>query len=44
LSFHEWRHPAKAHLTLLGEIQRDGIELHRIRALSIWPAGTGTDG
>ncbi|HVW80258.1 MAG TPA: nucleotidyltransferase domain-containing protein [Mycobacteriales bacterium] len=44
LSFHEWRHPAEAHLALLQEIQRDGIELHRIRAMSIWSAGTGTDG
>jgi hypothetical protein len=27
LSFHEWRHPTKAHQPLLAEIQRDGLEL-----------------
>jgi predicted nucleotidyltransferase len=44
LSFHEWRHPAAAHQPLLEEIDRDGVELHRIRAMSIWTAGTGSDG
>jgi predicted nucleotidyltransferase len=44
LSFLEWRHPAAAHQALLAEVQRDGIELHRMRAMSIWSAGTGTDG
>jgi Nucleotidyltransferase domain len=33
LSFHEWRHPAQAHHTLLQEVRKDGIELYRISAL-----------
>jgi predicted nucleotidyltransferase len=44
LSFLEWRHPAEAHQGLLHEIQRDGVELHRIRALNLWPAGVAADG
>jgi predicted nucleotidyltransferase len=44
LSFYEWRHPAKPHQPLLSEIRRDGIELYKIRALSLWPSGEVADG
>jgi hypothetical protein len=44
LSFHEWRHPALAHQTFLDEIRIDGIELHKIRGLSLWPAGEAANG
>jgi predicted nucleotidyltransferase len=44
LSFLEWRHPAEAHQGLLQEIHQDGVELHRIRALSLWPAGATASG
>lgn len=44
LSFHEWRHPEAAHHALLDEIRNDGIELHKIRALSLWPAGAAANG
>jgi predicted nucleotidyltransferase len=44
LSFYEWRHPAKAHRSLLAEIQRDGLELTKARGLSIWPSAEAPDG
>ena len=44
LSFSEWRHPAQAHDALLQEVRKDGIELFRIRAIALWPAGAAADG
>jgi hypothetical protein len=44
LSFHEWRHPAKPHQSLLAEIQRDGVELIKARGLSVWPSAVASDG
>ena len=44
LSFYEWRHPAKAHRSLLAEIQRDGLELMKAGGLSIWPSAEAADG
>jgi predicted nucleotidyltransferase len=35
LSFYEWRHAAKSHQGLLAEVQRDGVELYKISALSL---------
>jgi predicted nucleotidyltransferase len=36
LSFYEWRHPAEAHLPLLAEVRRDGIELTKSSVLPFW--------
>ena len=33
LSFHEWRHPPRAHQALLAEVRRDGVELIRSNAV-----------
>jgi predicted nucleotidyltransferase len=44
VSFLEWRHPAEAHQGLLQEIRQDGVELHRIPALNLWPAGATASG
>jgi predicted nucleotidyltransferase len=44
LSFYEWRRPAKLHQALLSEVRRDGVELYKIRALSLWPSGEVADG
>ncbi|HVB27870.1 MAG TPA: hypothetical protein VNE21_08170 [Mycobacteriales bacterium] len=44
LSLHEWRRPAKSHLALLSEIRRDGVELCRVRAMSLWSSVAVADG
>lgn len=44
MSFHEWRQPPKAHRALLSEIDDDGIELVKARALAVWRAGAVADG
>lgn len=44
LSFHEWKRPAASYQALLAEIDRDGIDLTRSRALSLWPSAGATGG
>ena len=44
LSFHEWRRPAEQSRLLLAEIERDGVELTKSRALSLWPSAEAADG
>lgn len=44
LSFHEWRHPAEQHRYLFAEIEFDGVELVKARALSSWPSAEATHG
>lgn len=39
LSFHEWRRPADQHRRLLAEIERDGIDLVKGRAMALWSSG-----
>lgn len=43
LSFHEWRHPAEQHRGLFAEIEHDGVELMKSRALSLWPSAETAD-
>lgn len=42
LSFHEWKRPAASYHGLLAEIDRDGIDLTRSRALALWPSARAT--
>lgn len=44
LSFYEWRRPSEQSRPLLAEIARDGIELTKSRALSVWPSAEAADG
>jgi predicted nucleotidyltransferase len=44
LSFHEWRHPADQHRALFAEVGRDGIELTKSRALSLWSSAEAVRG
>jgi predicted nucleotidyltransferase len=44
LSFHEWRHPAATHQALLAEVERDGIQLMKRQAVSIWSSAEPADG
>lgn len=36
LSFHDWRRPTDQHRLLLAEIERDGIDLVKARAMKLW--------
>jgi predicted nucleotidyltransferase len=44
LSFYEWRHPSEESRLLFMEIARDGIELLKSRALSLWQSAEATNG
>lgn len=43
-SFQEWRHPTEQHRELFDEIEHDGIELVRARAMTLWPSAEAADG
>ncbi len=38
LPFYEWRHPEQQSRILFADIERDGVELVKSRALSLWPS------
>jgi predicted nucleotidyltransferase len=44
LSFHDWRHPAEHSRLLFADIERDGVELMKSRALSLWPSAEAAHG
>src|SRR5262245_20189541 len=44
LSFYEWRHPSEQSRLLFVEIARDGIELLKSRALSLWQSAEAANG
>ncbi|HVA60558.1 MAG TPA: nucleotidyltransferase domain-containing protein [Mycobacteriales bacterium] len=44
LSFHEWRHPTEQYRQLFVEIERDGIDLVKARAISLWSSAEAADG
>jgi predicted nucleotidyltransferase len=44
ISFHEWRHPVPSHRQLMAEIERDGIELMKRQAVSLWRSAKPADG
>lgn len=44
MSFHEWRRASSEHRLLLSEVERDGVELVKARAISMWSAGAQRHG
>jgi predicted nucleotidyltransferase len=43
LTFHEWRRPPPGHRPLLANVEKDGIELLKVRGLKLWRAGSNQD-
>jgi len=39
MSFHEWRRASAEHRLLLSEVEHDGVELVKARAMSLWSTG-----
>lgn len=44
MSFHEWRHPPEPHRKLLSEVERDGIDLLKSRAVTLWSSAEEAHG
>jgi predicted nucleotidyltransferase len=44
LSFHDWRHPTEEHRRLLIEVERDGVDLLKARAMALWSSVESADG
>ncbi len=43
LTFHEWRRPPPEHRPLLADVEKDGVELLKVRGLKLWRAGGSQD-
>lgn len=44
MSFHEWRHPSQQHRPLLLQVEHDGIDLLKARAMSLWSSAQEAHG